>query len=263
LANPQKEDGYTAIANEILEAMARIKLSPTQYRLLFVVWRYTYGFQRKEADLSLAFLSNATGCDKRQLQREIKGLVDRKIIFQRLEKCLTRVIGFNKDHESWLAIGEIDIVCSTNGETDNGETCDSAIGETDNPPIGEIDNQERKSLKKTLKKNKVPKGTLKEPPNPAVKNLLLYYAEKFKQKFNEEPVIDWGKDGKLIKELLKPKTEEQLKTCLDRFFLSTDDWIQRSGYTIGAFKSQVNKLIIDQKTGSKRLPRGYQSILDA
>jgi hypothetical protein len=42
MANPQPEDGYTILANEILEAMARTKLSPTQYRLLFVVWRYTY-----------------------------------------------------------------------------------------------------------------------------------------------------------------------------------------------------------------------------
>jgi phage replication O-like protein O len=49
------DNGYTRIANEILEAMAKIKLSPTQYRILFVVWRYTYGFQRKEHKLSLTF----------------------------------------------------------------------------------------------------------------------------------------------------------------------------------------------------------------
>ena len=55
MANPQLENGYTRIANEILEAMAKVKLSPTQYRVLFVVWRYTYGFSRKSADLSLTF----------------------------------------------------------------------------------------------------------------------------------------------------------------------------------------------------------------
>jgi len=133
MARPQKEDGYTAIANEILEAIARVKLSPTQYRLLFIIWRYTYGFQRKEANLSLTFLSSATGCDKRQIQREIKELVDRNIISQCLDKCHTRTISFNKDYESWLPIGEIDNGSLTNGEIDNGQTSDTAIGQTVNP----------------------------------------------------------------------------------------------------------------------------------
>jgi phage replication O-like protein O len=153
MASPQKEDGYTALANEILEAMARTKLSPTQYRLLFVVWRYTYGFQRKETGLSLTFLANATGCDKRQIQRELKDLERRKIIFQNTPKGSTRVIGFNKNYDQWLNDGE-----ATNGETDigettNGEIVKATIGETTNPPIGETTNQERNIFKEKYKEN--------------------------------------------------------------------------------------------------------------
>lgn len=153
------EDGYTRIANEILERMATVKLSPTQYRLLFVVWRYTYGFKRKRHELSLKFLSESTGCDKRQIQRELKDLEDRRIITQSIDAQKRRMIGFNKNCNDWSkqreSIGE-----TTNtpiGETVNtkaggiGETTNISIGETTNRGIGETTNQERKILKKERK----------------------------------------------------------------------------------------------------------------
>lgn len=149
MADVQPEYGYTKIADAILEQMARIKLSPTQYRILFIVWRYTYGFNRKEHDLTLGFISTATGCDKRQLQRELKGLEERNIIHQKVINGKGRKISFNKNYDEWIgktAIGEITI-----GETDNGETINPSIGEIDKGTIGEIDNQEIHYLKTSLK----------------------------------------------------------------------------------------------------------------
>lgn len=151
MADVQPEHGYTKLADEILEQMARIKLSPTQYRILFIVWRFTYGFNRKEHDLTLGFLSNATGCEKRQLQRELKGLEERKIIFQRVTNGVGRKIKFNKNHDEW--VGKIAIGETTIGETDNGESDKGSIGETTNPTIGETDNQEIHSLQTSLKTN--------------------------------------------------------------------------------------------------------------
>lgn len=145
MADVQLGNGYTRIANEILEHMARIKLSPTQYRILFLVWRYTYGFNRKEHDLSLSFLSEGTGCDKRQIQRELKGLEDKKIIFQKIKTGSYRKISFNKDFSQW----------STVGETTIGETVNTRVGEIVNTTIGETVNQERKYLKKNIKKKDV------------------------------------------------------------------------------------------------------------
>ena len=149
----QTENGFTAIAHVILEELAKIKLSPTQYRIILVIWRYTYGFRRKEHEFSLAFLSTATGCDKRQIQRELKGLVDRAIIVQKVVAGKVRKISFNKHYTQWInksTIGEIDNGETDNGEIDNGETVNSAIGEIDNSAIGEIDNQER-NIKTNIK----------------------------------------------------------------------------------------------------------------
>lgn len=139
MSNVQLENGYTRIANEILEEIAKIKLSPTQYRLLFIIWRFTYGFSRNEHTISLSFFSQASGCNSRQIQRELKRLEERKVIFQNIKSGSYRKITFNKNHDEW--IGKM-----TNGEIDN-----VANGESVNGTNGEIDNQE---IKKEITKEK-------------------------------------------------------------------------------------------------------------
>src|SRR5690606_5117884 len=162
MSDVQLENGYTRIADEILEQMARIKLSPTQYRLLFIIWRYTYGFNRKEHDLTLGFFEKAIGCDKRQIQRELKGLEERKIIFQNVINGKGRKIKFNKNYNEWVgksAIGE-----TTIGEIVNGETVKSTIGETVKSTIGEtVKSTIGETVKGTI--GETVKGTIGETVN--------------------------------------------------------------------------------------------------
>lgn len=152
MADVQPENGFTRIAHEILENMAKIKLSPTQYRLIFVIWRYTYGFKRKEHDLSLNFLTDATGCDRRQIQRDLKRLEDRNIIFQDIKNGSYRKISFNKNYNEWdstvgnstnKSVGETTDGNSTHGEIAMGETINTGVGETTNKSVGETTNQDR------------------------------------------------------------------------------------------------------------------------
>ena len=75
---PQTGDGFTRIANEILEAMATTDLNGTQRRILDVIFRQTYGFQRKQHELSLSFISKATKIHEKQIQRELSVLIKKK-----------------------------------------------------------------------------------------------------------------------------------------------------------------------------------------
>lgn len=93
-----------------------------------------------------------------------------------------------------------------------------------------------------------------EQKNPEVKIFIDYYHDKFLKKFGEKPVIEDGKDGKIIKRLLNSYGLEKLKTLLDTFFESDDPFIINSGYTIGAFRSQINKLLTLQKKQQFMLP---------
>jgi len=87
---------------------------------------------------------------------------------------------------------------------------------------------------------------LKKQTDPAVKRLIDYYFNRFTEKFGTKPVIEGGKDGAIFKKLLSFKTEDELRKLLDAFFESTDPFITNSSYTVGVFKSQINKLVTSQ-----------------
>lgn len=55
---------------------------------------------------------------------------------------------------------------------------------------------------------------------------------------------------------------EELSELLKRFFESTDPFIQRSGYTVGIFKTQINKLRIGEAEEIPKYLRGAKETWD-
>lgn len=99
----QLEDGYTMIANELLERLPKFKLNGTQLRVIMIVWRYTYGFKRKDHEMSLSFFVKATGLGKTQIDRELTNLIENKVLVVTEESTYTksRKLGFNKHLDDW------------------------------------------------------------------------------------------------------------------------------------------------------------------
>ncbi|MGD0488851.1 MAG: replication protein [Syntrophorhabdales bacterium] len=95
-ASPQLENGYTSIANEIIEALMRTNLSAYQIRILWGIWRRTYGFHKKEDWLSNSQLVEMTGLRKQHISRTIKELLQRNIVTKSGYK-----VAFNKDYTQW------------------------------------------------------------------------------------------------------------------------------------------------------------------
>ena len=163
MADVQAENGYTRIANELLEAITRYKFNGTQLKIVMAVIRYTYGFSRKDAELSLVYLSNATGVDKRNLRREINILIADKILTVTKEATFTqsRMFRINKDYEEWKLNDPQWENVPTGGEITlppEGELTHSPGGEITHSPGGELTPQERKinkALKKDIKKDDV------------------------------------------------------------------------------------------------------------
>ncbi len=96
MAKPELEDGYTQIANEILERLARMRLSPNQWRVLLCIIRKTYGFHKKVDYIANFQIGEATGLCKAVVSRCLKGLNDMQLITQK-----GKYIGFQKDWEKW------------------------------------------------------------------------------------------------------------------------------------------------------------------
>lgn len=103
MASPQKENGYTSIANELLEQIYRRRFSASQLKILLLVIRFTYGFNRRTATLSNTFIAAGTGMHEITVSKEVGTLLRDNVL--KLHKKPTfhnsRVIGINKDYEGW------------------------------------------------------------------------------------------------------------------------------------------------------------------
>lgn len=148
MASPQVENGYTRIANELLDKLAETKINGTQFRILMVVFRYTYGFQRKKHELSETFIAKATNIHRQQIKRELKDLIDRKIITVVKQATFTnpRVISFNKNYEQWKSIQATKKIPHSQIDTSTGS-------EKATPTGSEKATQEKKIFKENIKES--------------------------------------------------------------------------------------------------------------
>lgn len=100
MANPQKEDGHIDIANELAEAMYQLQLSGNQWRLLWVILRQTYGWNKKIDKISISFFQKKTRLKRRHISRLLKDMVKRKIITKKDNDFIVSY-GFQKNYEFW------------------------------------------------------------------------------------------------------------------------------------------------------------------
>ena len=96
MASPQTGDGHIDIANELAEELARTQLNGYESRLLWVIWRKTYGWHKKEDRISNSQFVEATGMKKQHVSRTLAGLLKRNIVTN-----LGNNFGFQKDYTLW------------------------------------------------------------------------------------------------------------------------------------------------------------------
>lgn len=100
---PQCEDGYTRIANELLEALCRIRIPGESMQVFLVILRKTYGFCKKEDTIALSQLEEATGIIKTHIPRAVEKLVSMRIVTKKGNGTSTSY-GINKHYQSWQAL---------------------------------------------------------------------------------------------------------------------------------------------------------------
>lgn len=103
MANPQKEDGHTSLAHEILEAMYIAPFSKIEYRILLFVLRKTYGWQKKKDKISLSQFDDALPDSIRNIIRGLKDLVRKNVLFCEVGNGRSNPSQYqlNKDYEAW------------------------------------------------------------------------------------------------------------------------------------------------------------------
>lgn len=155
MASPQKEKGFTPIANEIIEHLIKVRLSGSQFRIILAVLRYTYGFSRKQHELSDSYLAKAIGVSRHNLNRDIKPLFNMNILtaIKRGQADGTRsILAFNKDYDTWNISN---LITGIGNDTNTVIEIDTkpAIKNDTNSSINS-DTQEKKERKQELKQDK-------------------------------------------------------------------------------------------------------------
>lgn len=78
--NPQAEEGHVDIANSIVEALCRVQLSGYESRVLWALFRKTYGWHKKEDRISLTQFQVLTGLPIPKISNTLNRLVLRKMV---------------------------------------------------------------------------------------------------------------------------------------------------------------------------------------
>lgn len=96
MANPQVENGFTKISNELLEAVVRTYMSDYEHRIFWLIVRRTYGYNKKSDWISQSQIVEDTGILKQHVSRTIKKLYDKNMIMKVENK-----LAIQKDYDLW------------------------------------------------------------------------------------------------------------------------------------------------------------------
>ena len=228
---PQCEDGYTRIANELLDALCRIRIPGESMQIFCVILRKTYGYGKKIDRISLSQFVEATGMKKPNVCRALKQLqtlnvihIDKIVIqndngFIQNDNANYVTYRINKFHASWESGKRVQSRPASIAKTvkpfiqSDNETLSKTI-------INVIQNDTHNRKKETKEKNLTPFAEILDFLNlKAGKSFKLVDTHKrhIQARWNEgysledfKTVIsakseEWGDDEKMSK-YLRPET---------------------------------------------------------
>ncbi len=104
MANPALKNGYISIANELVEKLATLSIPSCEMRMIWVVWRKTWGWKdgdrKKDWDwISLSQFEKLTTIKHSGVSRYLKSLVVKRLLLKS-EKGYK----FNQNHDEWVVV---------------------------------------------------------------------------------------------------------------------------------------------------------------
>ncbi len=97
MANPQLENGFTRISNEILDHLCHLHLNGEAWATILFIIRKTYGFHKKHDKIPLSQIAVGTGLSIPNICRALRKLRQIGVI-----KRNGLGTGFNKNYDTWL-----------------------------------------------------------------------------------------------------------------------------------------------------------------
>ena len=254
MASPQVKKGFTGIAHEIMHAFMKLSINGTQFRLLCVLLRKTYGWQKTVDAIALSQFEKHTGITNRRLiVRELQKLEDRNIILVERSSHQTNLYKFNKDYDQWddkTASAQIDTTPNVRIDTTPSVQVDTTPRVQTTPY--NINIVKDMSLKEIFEKER--KQCADAHPYLVISQKERFEsAEKLRDQFYSAYEKTLGKPYKansdrhisVFRKLVRAWPEKDLTYAIDQFFwyFQGDSWMTDEGFTLRHFSSKVNTLL--------------------
>ena len=242
------EDGHTRIANEILEHIMKASLNGTQFRLVLAIWRYTYGFQRKEHEMSLNFLAEAIGASRSQVDRELKVLIERRIVTivgTGQKGC--RVIRFNKNHSEWCPLNRGQSKVSSKSSTELYSTSSTEM--YSNPSTKKEKIKEKKKNTRQHKMYAEDSTYFKMAKYFYEKVSAVAEAEGLKHLTIKADLQKWADEFRKLVELDGLKDKHLIKDVMD--WVTTDDFWKTNILSAKKFRQKFGELALKMRVARK------------
>ena len=97
------DKGFTKMPNILLNSIIRKHLTGVEMKLILVIWRYSGGFLRDSAELSVAYLAREIGSDPSVVSRQLSRLIESGVVKVSYvnPKTKVRALMINNDIENW------------------------------------------------------------------------------------------------------------------------------------------------------------------
>ena len=254
MANPQIENGHVDLANDIVDALAKTQLSGYETRVLWALFRKTWGWvdktengkikrnkkgqplKKQTAVIPSKTWVELTGLNKYNISRTLRQLELRQIV---IKNDNNNEWGPQKDYDRWLE--PIKRIVIKNDNTYFVIKNDNVFIKNDNGIIKIDNNKAPKEL--FIKEHRIPKETLKETLKESKHAKSAFQGSQNSKNLEKE--ID-----KLI-ELYKKTFPEHIKVYKTGSIISMRDLIKLAvsrGTPLQAVRDRIQK----SKTGTPR-----------
>lgn len=249
MASPQTENGFLRVATELVEALARVNLSSYESRILWFVLRKTYGYGKKMDRIPRIQFWEGIGIKPQHISRAVKSLVDRQILIRDEPKPQFVLYGIQKNYEIWkpAPIQGVPI----QGVPIEDQTCTYTGSKP--APIKGPSKERKKTIDSPVTGKPSPSSS-----DPRGKEFFDWWDREYRERFPDPYNFNGGKEGSLVKRLLRNYNLSRLQDLARRFLDSKDPWVQqKGGFTIGVFASQINKIISTTAASRRSEPKEY------
>ena len=213
MANPQP-DKYTRISNELLEHLCSIRIPGEAMQILLVIFRKTYGYNKKSDKISLTYFSQFTSIPTSNCSRAIKKLENMNVINVKRDKYISEY-SIQKDYDKWQILSKM-IVPTTTIQKDSKDTIniDSHTIQSDSKTTIPKDRYKRK--KENLKESKESSTSLTSQKNTSeyirelfINNSKIQYPSP---KNHISPIL------KILESIPPELTKDDIAVCLHSTF---------------------------------------------